>query len=94
LHYQPISNNIFASCDILHHMNVDKISISFPSELGDEVREAASNAGRGLSSWFAEAATTKLRAETLAKFLDQWEREHGPFTADELARAKAELSLR
>ena len=75
-------------------MKVDKLSISFPAELGDEVRHAASNAGQGLSSWLADAAAAKLRAEALGQFLDEWEREHGPLTADELSKAEAELGLR
>jgi hypothetical protein len=46
-----------------------------------------------LSSWLAEAAAAKLRAEALMRFLDEWERQHGPLTADELARAERELGL-
>ena len=74
-------------------MKVDKISISFEARLGDQVRDAARKAGTGVSSWLAEAATAKLRAEALAEFLDQWEEEHGPITADELHRAESELGL-
>ncbi|MDA1061727.1 MAG: hypothetical protein O2895_02280 [Chloroflexi bacterium] len=74
-------------------MKVDKMSISFEAELGDEVRSAAQRAGKGLSAWLAEAAAGKLRAEALAEFLDAWERDHGPLTADELGRAEAELGL-
>jgi hypothetical protein len=36
---------------------------------------------------------TRLRAERLAEFLDNWEAQHGRLTADELARAAAELEL-
>jgi hypothetical protein len=46
-----------------------------------------------LSSWLAEAATSKLRAEALAEFLDGWEAEHGVLTAQELARAERELGM-
>ena len=75
-------------------MKVDKMSISFGAELGDDVRDAAQRAGKGLSSWLAEAAAAKLRAEALAAFLNAWEREHGPLSAEELGRAEAELGLR
>lgn len=75
-------------------MKVDKISISFDPELGDAVRSAATQAGKPLSSWLAEAAAVKLRAEALAEFLDSWEAEHGVLTADELARAERELGFR
>jgi hypothetical protein len=75
-------------------MKVDKISISFDADLGDEVRNAARQAGKSLSSWLAEAAAAKLRADGLGAFLDEWEREHGPLTAEELHRAEVELGLR
>jgi hypothetical protein len=55
--------------------------------------EAAAQAGKPLSSWLAEAATSKLRAEALAESLDGWEAEHGVLTAQELARAERELGM-
>jgi hypothetical protein len=75
-------------------VKVDKMSISFDPELGDAVRAAAAEAGKPLSSWLAEAAASKLRAEILARFLDDWEAEHGTLTAPEIARAEQELGLR
>jgi hypothetical protein len=74
-------------------MKVDKLSISFEPELGDAVRSAAAQAGKPVSSWLAEAAASKLRAEALAEFLANWETEHGALTAQEIARAERELSL-
>lgn len=50
-------------------------------------------AEKGLSSWLAEAAATKLRAEALEQYLDEWEREHGAFTTAELEQAERELGL-
>jgi len=75
-------------------MKVDKISISFEAELGDEVRAAALKTRKGLSAWLAEAAAAKLRAEALEEFLDSWEREHRPLTVTELNRAESELGVR
>lgn len=74
-------------------MKVDKLSVSFDPDLGDAVRSAAKRTGRGLSGWLADAAAAQLRAEALADFLDGWEAEHGPLTAEELAKATAELGL-
>ena len=74
-------------------MKVDKLSISFEPDLGDAVRSAAAQAGKPVSTWLAEAAASKLRAEALADFLDRWEDEHGPLTAQELALAERELGL-
>ena len=75
-------------------VKVDKMSVSFAADLGEAVRAAASRAGTPLSSWLAEAAASKLRAEALATFLADWQREHGAITAVELASAENELGRR
>ena len=74
-------------------MKVDKMSVSLDPELGDAVRSAASRAGKPLSSWLAEAAASKLRAEALAEFLAGWEAKHGVLTAQEIGRAERELGV-
>ena len=74
-------------------MGVDKISVSFAAGLGAAVRAAAQRNDKGLSAWLAEAAGAKLRAEALGVFLDAWERDHGPLTAEELRCARVELGL-
>ena len=74
-------------------MKVDKLSISFEPGLGDAVRAAAAQAGQPVSSWLAEAAASKLRAQALADFLASWESEHGVLTPEEIARAERELGL-
>ena len=74
-------------------MKVDKMSISMDPDLGDDVRAAAQRSGKNLSAWISEAAATKLRAEALNEFLDDWEARHGRLTSKELARAEAELAL-
>lgn len=74
-------------------MKVDKMSVSFAPDLGDAVRAAAAQAGKPLSSWLAEAAAAKLRAQALAAFLAEWESEHGALTADEVVKAERDLGL-
>jgi hypothetical protein len=74
-------------------MKVDKLSLSFDPDFGDAVRAAARRTGRGLSAWLADAAAARLRAEALGDFLDGWEVEHGPLSAEELAKATTELGL-
>jgi hypothetical protein len=74
-------------------VKVDKLSISFEPDLGDAVRSAAAQAGKPVSSWLAEAAASKLRAEALADFLAGWEAEHGGLTAEEIGRAERELGV-
>jgi hypothetical protein len=75
-------------------VKVDKMSVSFKARLGDQVRRAARKSGVGLSSWLAQAASAKLRAEALGEFLDAWEADRGPLRAEELRRAETELGLR
>ena len=74
-------------------MKVDKFSVSFDIELGDAVRSAAAGSGKPVSTWLAEAAASKLRAEALAEFLNDWQAGHGAITPEELARAEQELGL-
>lgn len=72
-------------------MKVEKLSISMDPRLGDEIRAAAGKAEVPLSTWLAEAAAARLRQEALRELLADWQAEHGPITAAELARARAEL---
>ena len=74
-------------------MKVDKLSVSFDPDLGDAVRFSARSSGRGLSAWLAEAAKSKLRNDALGQFLDEWEDQHGAFTEQELADAKARMGI-
>lgn len=74
-------------------MKVAKLSISLDAALADEIREAARAAGKPLSTWLAEAARAQLRSQALDEFVADWEAEFGPFTAEQLARADAELGF-
>jgi hypothetical protein len=74
-------------------VKVDKMCIFLDPELGDAVRSAAAQEGQPVSSWLAEAAASKLRAEALAQFIAGWEAEHGVLTAEEVGRAEREFGL-
>ncbi len=74
-------------------MRVVKLSVSFEAELARTVRAAAAQRGKPVSSWLAEAAAAKLRAEALSELLTTWEREHGALTIEEIVRAERELGL-
>lgn len=74
-------------------MSVDKLSVSFESDLARAVRAAAEAGGAGLSRWLADAAAAKLRADHLVEFLADWERAHGALTSEEIAEAAADLGL-
>jgi hypothetical protein len=75
-------------------MKAQKLSVSFDSELADEVREAARRSGKSVSAWLAKAALEQLRGERLDAFLDDWEAEVGPFTEEELEQAAIELGFK
>jgi len=86
-----------------------KMSISLDPELGEAVREAATEAGMTLSEWLGRAAETKLQQDTDARileeaarkrrreglkaYLDEWQAEHGAFTDEELAEAANEMGV-
>lgn len=69
------------------------MSVSFDPHLGDAIREAAARGAMPLSTWMAEAAAAKLRAEALTDFLAAWESESGPLSPAEIARAERELHV-
>ena len=75
-------------------MKATKLSISLPAEIADEIRQTARNSGQTVSAWLADAAAAKLRSQALAEFLDDWERQHGAITAEELRQAEIDLGYR
>lgn len=74
-------------------MKVDKVSVSFESDLGDAIRAAAKRSGSSISGWLAEAAAARLRSEAFSEFLAQWEAENGAITPEEWAKASRDLGL-
>jgi len=70
------------------------MGISSDPESGDTVRAAAAESGQPPSSLPAEAAAGKAQAEALARFLEDWQADHGALTPAEIAKAEQELSLR
>jgi hypothetical protein len=63
-------------------MTVARLAISFDEELARQVKRAAGK--EPTSSWLADAARRKLRAEGLLDVVSDWEKEHGPFGDAEL----------
>jgi len=66
-------------------MTVARFAISFDRELARQVRRAAGK--EPTSTWLADAARRKLRAEGLMRVISGWEAEHGVLTEAELAIA-------
>lgn len=72
-------------------MQVDRLSVTMPPELGAAVRDAAARSGTSVSGRIGAAATDRLRIELLGAALDVWEAESGPFSDDELDAAARAL---
>jgi hypothetical protein len=66
-------------------MTVARLAVSFDAELARAVRRAAGK--EPTSSWLADAARRKLRAEGLLRTVRDWENEHGAITDAELEAA-------
>lgn len=64
----------------------DKRSISLPPEMAEAIDRAAAQGGTTFSAWLADTAAQRLRLEAGRQGITEWEREHGPLTADELAK--------
>lgn len=56
-----------------------------PAELADAIDKAAADDGTTFSAWLADTAAHRLQLEAGRRGLVEWEREHGPLTAEELA---------
>jgi hypothetical protein len=68
-------------------MGVEKMSVSFDLDLGEQIRSAAQAESLSVSAWLAEAARDRLRNDALAHAIEMWEEEFGPITEDELKEA-------
>jgi len=66
-----------------------KRSISLPPDLADAIEQAAAQEGTTVSAWLADTAAHRLRLEAGRRGIAEWERQHGPLTADELAEGLA-----
>jgi hypothetical protein len=66
-----------------------KRSISMPPDLAAAIEAAATEAGMTYSAWLAAAARKEFAIRAGLDAVTQFEREHGAFSADELAEAEA-----
>jgi hypothetical protein len=73
-------------------MTVARLAISFDKELAREVRRAAGR--QPTSSWLADAARRKLRAEGLLGVVREWEAVHGTLLETELRDVRREQGRR
>jgi hypothetical protein len=64
-----------------------KRSVSMPPDLDAEIAAAAAQAGMSYSAWLAEVARKEFTIRAGLAAVSEFERDHGPFSADELAEA-------
>ncbi len=69
----------------------EKRSVSLPPDLTRSIAEAASRQGTSFSGWLAETAARRLKLEAGRRALEEWERENGPLTPEELADAEVRV---
>jgi hypothetical protein len=68
-----------------------KLSIALEESVAQAARQSAERRGVSLSAWLNEASRDALRIEEGRAAVAEWEAEHGPLSAEELAAADAVL---
>lgn len=73
-------------------MGVERLTVSFESDLAVAVREAADADEQNVSAWLADAARRQLASRGLRDVVAEWETAHGAFSEDELAAARRRIA--
>jgi hypothetical protein len=73
-------------------MATKKVTVTLPQELVDALGVAAREDGVPLSRLVASAAESELRRRIGRRLVADWQAEHGAFTVEELAAARAEMA--
>ncbi|MGQ5224271.1 hypothetical protein [Streptomyces sp. yara] len=73
-------------------MATKKVTITLDESLVDALTGAAEEEGIPLSRLVAGAAERELRLRAGRAVIQEWQAEHGAFTPEELANARAEMA--
>lgn len=73
-------------------MATRKVTITIPEELLEAISEVAHEDGIPVSRVIASAAERELRLRAGRAVIEEWQTEHGRFTPEELAAARAEMA--
>ena len=68
-------------------MNVDRLSVTVPAQIGAELRRVAGLRGQPVSTFVAEAISHQLRLEALNEALREADREFGQVSEQGVAEA-------
>lgn len=69
-----------------------KVTITLAEELVDAISEVAREDGVPVSRLIAGATERELRLRAGRRLIAEWQAEHGAFTPEELAAARAEMA--
>ena len=73
-------------------MAVRKVTITIDEDVLATLRALAEEAGLPLSTYVTRAAEHHARVQDGLAAMREWEDEHGAFTAEELAEARADIA--
>jgi hypothetical protein len=73
-------------------MATKKVTVTLPENLIEALAAAAQEDHVPLSRLVASAAESELRRRAGRRLIADWQAEHGAFTAEELAAARAEMA--
>lgn len=73
-------------------MAARKVTITLAEDLRDAIAEVAHKDGVPVSRVIAAAGERELRLRTGRAVVEEWQAEHGRFTPEELAAARAEMA--
>lgn len=69
----------------------EKRSVSLPPGLTHRIEEEAAREGTTFSGWLADTAARRLKLDAGRRGLEEWERENGPLTTEELVEAEVRV---
>jgi hypothetical protein len=72
-------------------MPAQKLSVALEATVADAAKRAAQRRGISLSAWLNEASRNALTVEDGLVAVAEWEAEHGPLSAEDLAGASEVL---
>lgn len=70
----------------------ERISVTVPADIAQQVRKAAEHASETISGWLTTAAQHRLRLDAGRQLLAEYEASHGAVTEEERASIDAEIA--
>lgn len=69
-------------------MSVEKMSLSFPERIAKVIRRESRRSRMSASAWVAQAVEREGKVSEARRLLQEFEKEHGEITEEELARLR------